>query len=351
MMERVINTMFHGSLRARIYLWSVFVMGIAAIALMVLAVSIGAPAFGVGAVGCAVAGAVLANSVSLEVVKGNKRNDKIQERSVGNKKNTALESESEMSDTEYDNMSPHEKVNAKARYIAGMNDKKMKQLLKRYKVRQEHVFVMIDSYPDQKISQAPAVMWRTDSKLCFLALEGRACEFSVGLNEIQGIYYQKNEPADPEEEYPSFRYASFISKLYGKYLPEYRERNREGNLEFTKNLFWIKPGIYFTNTSMGNLMKVLPKVPFLVDDEVNQSTHFDVYFKELYRSSILCQNNVINLEEHRDKVENTMESLLDAPMSGRDFVKSLRDMSRYHLINKDHVSKYSNIYRQKNKLQ
>ena len=40
MINRIINTMFHGSPKARIFLWSVFIMGLATILLGVMAAGV-----------------------------------------------------------------------------------------------------------------------------------------------------------------------------------------------------------------------------------------------------------------------------------------------------------------------
>jgi hypothetical protein len=132
--------------------------------------------------------------------------------------------------------------------------------------------------------------------------------------------------------------------MYRPYLPEYREVTRNGEIEYLKNLFTIEPGISFTNTSVKGLLEILPKIPLLVDDAINASNHFDEYFKEVYRYSILCKNDVYTLEEYRKKMEEVLEELLVAPITGQEFSKSLRDMNRYHLITSEYVAKYTQRY-------
>jgi hypothetical protein len=82
----------------------------------------------------------------------------------------------------------------------------------------------------------------------------------------------------------------------------------------------------------------------MVDDAINTSHHFDEYFKEVYRYSLLCKNDVYTLEEYRQKMEGVLEELLVAPITGQEFSKSLRDMNRYHLITSEYVTKYTQIY-------
>lgn len=349
MMNRIINTMFHGSLRAKVFLWSVFVMILATVLLGVFAAVMGSSAFGIGAFVCGVCTLITSQSVSLsELEKGRRRNKnkKKKEKTAKEKRSVSDRAKKEKGE-EIDTGAPmdsKEREKAKARYIASMNDKKMKQLMKEHKIKQKHIFVMIDSYPQERISQTPGIMWRTDHHLHILAMDHKAIEFEVPLEDIKGIYYEKGVTADPQTDYASFQYANFISKLYKPYLPEYREMTQDGALVHVKNIFTIEPGISFTNTSMKGILQILTKVPLLVDDAVNTSKHFDEYFKEVYRYSILCKNGVYTLEEYREKMEGVLNELLTAPVTAKEFSKSLRDMNRYRLITSDYVMKYSQRY-------
>jgi hypothetical protein len=354
MMEKIINTMFHGSFKAKVFLWSVFVMILATVLLGVLAAVMGAATFGMGALACGVAAFITSQSVSLQEL--NKKPKKSPSTKGKKEKSKHASSSHASGDADDGALSPQqeidqgapmdskEKARAKARYLAAMNGKKMKQLMKEHKVKQQHIFVMIDNYPREDVVQTPAVAWQTDTHLHLLVLDAQAREFAVPFEEIKGIWYQKDVPADPENDYSSFQYANFISKMYRPYLPEYREITKGGELEYVKSLFTLEPGISFTNTSVNGLLEILPKVPLMVDDAINTSTHFDEYFKEVYRYSILCKNDVYTLEEYRKKMEEVLEALLVAPITGKEFSKSLRDMNRYHLITSDYVTKYTQIY-------
>ena len=342
MMQKIINTMFYGSLKAKIFLWSVFIMILATVLMGVLAAVLGSSVFVMGAVVCGIAAFITSQSVSLSELQ------RQQKKSGGKKQGGGKTSPSQKKEkegmTEESVSNSREKAKEKARYMASMNEKKMKQLLKEHKVNQIHVFVMVDSFPEQQIVQTPAVMWRTDTHLQLLMLDGSGREVSVPLQDIKGIYYHKNVPANPQEDYPSFQYANFMSKLYKPYLPVCQEVTRDGELAFVKNLFTVEPGISFTNTSMKGVFKILNKVPLLVDDSINMSPRYDEYFKEVYRYSILCKNGIFTLEEYREKMEQVLQELITAPISSQQFAKSMRDMNRYHLITSEYVTKYTQIY-------
>ena len=242
--------------------------------------------------------------------------------------------------------SPQERQRAKARYLASLQSKDVKKILKQHKVTQSHQKLMIDSYQERKLEQVPAFAWRTDKTLHFLVLEGHANEFEIPMDQIRGIYYEKNVTADIEKDYIPFQYSTYIAKMFQDLLPEYAERNVDGELVYQKNLFYLSNGLYITNTSMANLMKLLPKVPFLLDDSVSRSNRLDAYFKEIYKNRVLCEAHAITMDQYRQSIEDTLEDLIQAPISGQEFVKSLRDMTKYHLIDQQQVSRCSQRYRQ-----
>ncbi len=349
MMQRIINTMFHGSGKAKVFLWSVFAMILATIMMAVLAAVLSSVTFLTGAVVCGIATFITSQSVSLRELerRAHQEKQKRKEKESAHTNKASVKKMSLSEQLEQKEKDEKEQKKIKARYMASMNEKKMKQLLKKHKVRQIHIFVMIDSYPKKKISQTPAVMWKTDTDLHLLVLDGSGREILVPLQEIKGILYVKNVPVNPREDYASFQYSNFISKLYKPLLPDCKEVVVEGKMLKRKNLFKIHPGISFTNTSMAGVMKILNHVPFLVDDAVHASDRFNEYFKEIYRYSILCKNGVFPLEEYRQRMEKVLEELFEAPISGDEYMQCLRDLNKYHLITSDYVTRHSQRYIQK----
>lgn len=344
MINKIINTMFHGSMKAKLFLWSVFVLIMATVLMGVLAAVLGSAVFLTGAIAAGVAAFITSQSVSLKELekKANKKNQKdkqdVPDRNASKRKKESQESEETVGDRE----------KANARFFASMNERKMKQILKEHKVRQVHVFAMVDDYPEMHARQTPAVLWRTNTNLHILLIDNSSREAKIPLEDIKGILLEKDIPANPEEDYAPFQYSNFMSKLYKPFLPTCQEVSKDGEMGYVKTLFTIASGVSFTNTSMAGLMKVLPKVPLLVDDPVNMSPRFDEYFKEVYRYSLLCKNEVFSLDEYREKMEGVLKELLSAPISANQFAKCLRDMSNYHLITSDYVTKYTQIYITKN---
>ncbi len=349
MIEKIINSMFHGNLKTKIFLWSVVLMAASAIFLLMAGIILGNVFLGFGGVVIGLAGLITSQSVSLNDLqrakKKKKKKDKKDKEKMQEEPSPGRDSEEE--EFVQEERSKKEKDREKAKYLSSMNDKKLKKIMQEHKVNQIHVKVMIDSYPAKDIEQAPAFMWRTDTMLHFMTLTGQAEEFEVPLEDIKGFLLVKNVAANPDKDYAFFQYSGFISKMFQPYLPEYFETTNDGQLETKKSTFRIEPGIYLTNSSVANLRKVLlPGVAFLVDDQVIASTRFNEYFKELYRSSLLCKNMVITLDEYREQIPKTLDALLDAPISGTEFVNTIYDLNKYRLISKNDVVTYTQRYRE-----
>ncbi len=351
MLEKILNSMLHGNTRTKIFLWSVFILGVSAVFLLMAGIILGVPYLGMGGVLVGFAGLILSQSVSLKDLN---RGKKAKKQKTPKEKEKAEGSSDKKEKKEKGQSAPEEKTRKerereKSQYLSSLNAKKVKKMMKEHQVNQVHVKVMIDSYPAKKIEQAPAFMWRTDEMLHFLILTGQAEEFEVPLADIQGILLVKNVPADKEKDYQLFKYSSFISKMFQPYLPAYSEGTKSGELEVRKNTFRIEPGIYLTNSSVANLRKVLlPGVAFLVDDKVIASKRFNEYFKELYRYSLLCKNMVITLDEYREQIKKTLDALLEAPIGGNEFANTIYDLNKYRLITKNDVVLYTQKYRELN---
>lgn len=349
MIEKIINSFFYGNLKTKLFLWTVLLFALGAIFLLLAGIVLGLPVLGASGIAVGLVGFVISQSVSLNDLQKEKKQKNEKKR----KKDSAVgqyasgkgkETEEEQNAKKN---TKKEKEKAKAQYLASMDEKKLKKTMKEHKVNQIHVKVMIDSYPEKQIEQAPAFMWRTDTMLHFMVLSDGAYEFEVPLNEITGFLLVKNVPADKERDYASFKISNYITKMFQPYLPEYFESTKDGQLQISKNTFRIEPGIYLTNASVSNLRKVLlPGVAFLVDDQVIASRRFNEYFKELYRESLLCKNMVITLEEYKKEVEKTLDALVVAPIPGSEFVNTLYDLSHYHLITKEYVAVYTQKYRE-----
>ena len=229
MIRKIIRSMTQGSVKTKFFLWAMILLGIASVALFIAAWILQLPVFALAALVLLAVAFATVNSVTINTQKAQKSN-----------KDTYDEGK--------EAHSPQERQRAKARYLASLQSKDVKKILKQHKVTQSHQKLMIDSYQERKLEQVPAFAWRTDKTLHFLVLEGHANEFEIPMDQIRGIYYEKNVTADIEKDYIPFQYSTYIAKMFQDLLPEYAERNVDGELVYQKNLFYLSNGLYITNT-------------------------------------------------------------------------------------------------------
>lgn len=207
-----------GVCQDKTFLWAMILLGIASVALFIAAWILQLPVFALAALVLLVVAFATVNSVTINTQKAQKSNK-------------------DAYDEGKEAHSPQERQRAKARYLASLQSKDVKKILKQHKVTQSHQKLMIDSYQERKLEQVPAFAWRTDKTLHFLVLEGHANEFEIPMDQIRGIYYEKNVTADIEKDYIPFQYSTYIAKMFQDLLPEYAERNVDGELVYQKIYF------------------------------------------------------------------------------------------------------------------
>lgn len=73
MLEKILNSMLHGNAKTKIFLWSVFILGVSAVFLLMAGIIMGIPYLGLGGVLVGLVGLILSQSVSLNDLKREKK--------------------------------------------------------------------------------------------------------------------------------------------------------------------------------------------------------------------------------------------------------------------------------------
>ena len=76
MLEKILNSMLHGNTKTKIFLWSVFILGVSAVFLLMAGIILGLPYLGLGGVLVGLAGLILSQSVSLNDLNRAKKGKK-----------------------------------------------------------------------------------------------------------------------------------------------------------------------------------------------------------------------------------------------------------------------------------
>lgn len=220
--------------------------------------------------------------------------------------------------------------------FARYDEKQLKKIMYRYKVRREHKTIIIDNAPEYKIRQCPAFVWREGNNLHFLLLEKEPRKLDIPLSDIRQIGYHKRVKAEPDRDYRPFTHATLVAKVFREHLPSYQETVENGKRFFYKNLYVAGSHMEITNTSAKNLFDILT-VPFVIHNDVTESRRYSEYFKEAYRCSTLCKDLVITKAEFSEKITGLLDEMADADITGSEFMQTLRDMAQFHFATREQV--------------
>ena len=124
MIRKIIRSMTQGSVKTKFFLWAMILLGIASVALFIAAWILQLPVFALAALVLLAVAFATVNSVTINTQKAQKSN-----------KDTYDEGK--------EAHSPQERQRAKARYLASLQSKDVKKILKQHKVTQSHQKLMI----------------------------------------------------------------------------------------------------------------------------------------------------------------------------------------------------------------
>lgn len=236
-----------------------------------------------------------------------------------------------------------DEVSFQVEKLSDISEDMLKKLLVAYKVKADHVPVLIDRYEEEGCRQVPAYMWVHKGFLHFFVLENTPRQFAVPLSEVTHISYVPQIPARPSTEYADLQVPSFMNMVFGPLLPTYQDRMKEGRRVHTKNIYRIEPGIEITNHSVKNAGKIL-NVP-ITFERVFRGQMSESY-KQAYEKKILLVDSILTPEEYKKEIAVILKTMADEVESFREFTDDIEKMVSARLITRE-IADYYTDYRQK----
>ncbi|MDE7300269.1 MAG: hypothetical protein K2N94_15835, partial [Lachnospiraceae bacterium] len=217
--------------------------------------------------------------------------------------------------------------------LSDITEDDIQQLLVSYRVSREHVPVVIDSFPEEKIRQSAAYLWKDRGYLQMLALSARPKNIAVPLKKVTGLTCRRGVEVNPLSEYEDLRRPSVVSLAYQEFLPTYTERQRAGGRKYyTKNLYVLAPGIELTNTSVRNLQKILP-VPVTFDGLANEND--SPYYQEARRMKLMLLDKILTPAEYKEKISAVLKVMTERTSKNAEFKGDLERMVRERLVTRE----------------
>lgn len=217
--------------------------------------------------------------------------------------------------------------------IVSYSRKKIRQTMKKYKVKRDHRLILVDRSDKYGIFQSPAFIWANKGEFHMLLIEKEPRELVFPLYGVSKIDYLPKQTANSDVDYPAFHKDCMITRMFKDYLPDYQHSTVVGDMTAMKNLYGFG-GIYVTNRSAKNIFDLLP-VEFDLKDKVTQSKKMNMYFKDAHKANVMLKDMVYGAESYADRLSNILRNMTESTMNNNEFRDTLRLMIKYKFITEE----------------
>lgn len=308
MLRKVRNTLRYGDKQTKGFLLTVGVLGFVSIVLLVTAVITLLPLFWVGTAATVLITVAMAKNARLAVIKDNSNRD-----------DTGVRERKE------------DKEDFGEDALATMTEEKMKRLFVRYKVKQEHVPVVIDLCVSEHIKQAPGFAWVDGDSLKILLIEESPRMIERPVSALQVMEVERGIAVRASGEYTGLRETDWMRKVFMPYLPQYHKKQIGGRTVLLKNLYVLDEDIKFSSPSVKELKKLFAFRIEIAERRLSEG-NLNPYYKELFVSSVLWKDGILNLKEYQQEVEQVLFRLAAPDISYSEFDNTLSSVINAGLL-------------------
>ncbi len=349
MLRKIWNTLRYGDKRTKTFLWWEIGLILATIALFAAAIASQSFLPGMVAIVTTIIAAAMAKDVALVVKNGGnagnaqgtaaQKGDKRGRRQTGDSPEDALDDEADAGDKKKKKSKKEKKKEEQEEKdreeqekedeeefgdnaLASMTAEKLKRLLIRYKVKQEHVPVIIDLCIPERIRQAPGFAWMDGGMLKILLIERKPHMLERPVSKLQVMEVERGIAVKASNEYVELRENDIMKKAFTAYLPRYQKKEIGGRTVLLKNLYVLDEDIKFTSTSVNELKKLF-SFRIEIADRRLQDMDLSPYYKEVFVKSFLWRDGILSLQEYKAEVERIIDSLADPAVPYGEFETTL----------------------------
>ncbi len=221
--------------------------------------------------------------------------------------------------------------------LASMTTEKLRKLLVRYKVKQEHVPVVIDLCVPERVRQAPGFAWVEGGMLKILLIDRKARMLERPLSKLQVMEVERGIAVKASNEYVELRENEVMKKAFTPYLPRYQKKEISGRTVLLKNLYVLDEDIKFTSTSVNELKKLFS---FRIEIEDRRLADMDLspYYKKVFVDSFLWRDGILTLQEFKAQVEQVIDSLAEPEVPYGEFELTVSAMINSGLLPSEYRS-------------
>ncbi len=251
--------------------------------------------------------------------------------------------EDEKNDGKDDEKAPKKKI-PDVNPLTLYDQKKYKKLFIEYKVKQEHVLILIDNCMRERITECPAILWKDKTTAYILLLEAEPRMIKFNMYDYNEMHIRAAVDADPDREYKDFKEHSFLGKLFTPLLPNYTKTDSgNGRKSICKKaLYGIGPDIFCTSNSVKNIIQVLSLNMVLTESKIQKGSYSD-WFKRIYISRLMYRDKIFSAPEYQAQVMGILDQMAEKA-SDDDFSNSITQMLLGGLIPQEYAE-YANFKR------
>lgn len=222
---------------------------------------------------------------------------------------------------------------------ANYNQKVMKRMKRKYRIKKDHRPIIIDSSEAYRIKQCPAFIWRAHNRVFILLLEKEPRKIVISREMIHNMGYKAGVRADKSSEYIAFQKDNLVTRVFEEYLPDYHDAKLKNDPLKVKNLYTIYPDICITNRSAYQVKDLL-LLNFMPKDKITESDMVNGFFKRVYAANIMFKDKVIGINEYKEEVELALKEMCYAEIPRREYILTLENLYKARLISKQYVTHY-----------
>lgn len=344
-MKKLLNSLKYGNSKTKFYIISVLLLLILGGVSLVFAITKTSPLWGMAAAFFFILAILMMNSVSfkgpielknIEVTTHNKKKKDIED-AVDTRKFHEKSKKEEIEEAD-------EEENAE--YLEKYSEDKVTKLFSYYKVKKNHVIVMIDYCASERIRQCPAYMWIENKSLNFLLLEKEPRKVVIPSEKVKSVNYEKGVLAFPESDYETFQRPSFVSFVFNGLLPSVYEDSKSGKTIYRKNLYVISPDIKVTNTSAKVVLDLL-QMELKLPEEEEYNRRYSPYFTAAYVLNIKLKDGVISVKDYKTNIKTVLQQLAEADISMEDFKIYINQLVLGRVVTKEYADYYIEVRNKK----
>lgn len=335
-MGRIFNALRYGNAKTKRYIISIFFLFLIAVVSATKAIQLLSPLWTMVTIFSFILGILFITSLSFQESKDAKK-------SIDNKQRNENKTSSISEEKKDSAVLTEENEN----YMEKYNETSIKKIFYYYKVKKNHIPIIIDSWESEDLKQCPAYVWLDKSDFHVLVIGKEVKKVEIPRKNLIKIVYEKGVTANINEDYQAFKNPSFMSIVFSGVLPTVYESGVGIKATHKKNLYVLFSDLKITNTSAKALIDLL-QVDFSIPEEEIYSKKYSSYFTLAYKLNILLKDGVLSVNDYKRKIKEVLLSLAVAEISFDAFKIFINQLIQGRLITKEYAEYYVE-YRKKQK--